>query len=243
MLKKYIRNIALKLAGNYYNNNNSKVLFYHDLHNRLQYTDMSTSLELFKLHVDVILNQGFKIVPEITNNTKQVKIQFDDGFRGLLDCYDYLKSQQIPIEVFIITDKIGCKNYLDKTNIHDLYNDGLISFSSHTHTHSDLSNCSIEDVRNELTISKHILEDMLHQEIVSLCYPMGYFSSSVIRIANELGFTRQYSSIPGSFQNNIKKCVIRRNIAQYADVNELKTILKGSHLLFEKRYLKRHFKI
>ena len=44
----------------------SKVIFYHDIHSNDRYTDMSTSIELFKKHIQIIEENGYEIVSHIT---------------------------------------------------------------------------------------------------------------------------------------------------------------------------------
>ena len=65
--------------------NKSKAIFYHDVHKKNKYTNMSTSINLFLKHIDIIVNNNFKVVSNINNETNQIEISFDDGFQGIYD--------------------------------------------------------------------------------------------------------------------------------------------------------------
>ena len=88
-MKQLIKLGILKLGKIIYNNDDSKIIFYHDVHSDKKYTDMSTPMELFKEHIKIIKENGFEIVPKITKKKNQIMITFDDGFKGLYDNFDY----------------------------------------------------------------------------------------------------------------------------------------------------------
>ena len=242
MLKKAIRNIILNCTAYLFNNRESKVLFYHDIHSGAQYTEMSTTLNDFQKHIDAIHLLDFEIVADISKKTRQVKIQFDDGFKGLYNCIDFIYKHKIPIEIFIVTSWIGKEGYLSVKEIKELQKSNLIRFSSHTHTHPNLGEINDDEIRYELNKSKQVLESITGEEVKSLCFPKGSFSNSVIQIAEELGYKEQYSSLPGSSHDLFLGVAVRRNLLQFANVSEVKNVLKGAHMIFNDKYLSRQFK-
>ena len=50
----------------FYFRKRSKVIFYHDIHSDKQFTEMSTSIDLFKKHIRILRNSGYDIVANIT---------------------------------------------------------------------------------------------------------------------------------------------------------------------------------
>ena len=242
MLKKAIRNIILKCTAYLFNNRDSKVLFYHDVHCGAQYTEMSITLKKFQKHIAAIHLLDFEIVADISKKTGQVKIQFDDGFKGVYDCIDFIKKHKIPIEIFIVTSWIGKEGYLSEKEIKELQASNLIRFSSHTHTHPNLGEINENEIRDELSTSKRFLESITGEEVKSLCFPKGSFSNPVIEIAEELGYKEQYSSLPGLSHDLFQGKVVRRNLLQFASVSEVKSVLKGAHMIFNRKYLSRQFK-
>lgn len=242
MPKHTLRHIFLKLASLFYSNFESKVLFYHDIHCGKRYCEYSTPIELFKIHIDTIRNANFEIVKKITSKYGQIVIQFDDGYKGILDCLPYIETEQIPVEIFVITNRIGGENYLSQSDIERMLSTGLVKFSSHTHTHLKLNQYDSTTVTNEIKTSIEILKTITKTNIDSICFPYGYFSSSVIDCCDAQGINHQYSSLPGSYHNFFMNKVIRRNLVQFASKRELIWALKGAHSIFNERYINQHFK-
>ena len=108
------------------------------------------------MHVETIKKANFEIVRNISVQQKQVIIQFDDGYKGILDCMPFIISKKIPIEIFIITDFIGKKNYLSQEDIKYLHSTGLVKLSSHTHTHKQLSHCDLKTILEEINIKGNL---------------------------------------------------------------------------------------
>ena len=67
-----IKNTIINLSALIKNSDDSKCIFYHDIHSDNRFTDMSTSVDLFEKHISIIRELGFEIVHEITKE----KIRF-----------------------------------------------------------------------------------------------------------------------------------------------------------------------
>ena len=240
-MKSKLRNIILKFGVLLFSNRNSKILFYHDIHKDNSYSDMSTPLELFKKHIKTIRQGSFDIVSEITQKENQIKLQFDDGFKGIFDCLSFLVKEEIAVEVFIITSLIGKENYLSEEQIIKLSNSGFVKISSHTHSHQELNNITEELLEHELLNSKYILGKILNKNVDSICYPFGFFSKSVIQKCQSSEYIYQYSSLAGSYHDNPFENVYRRNLVQFASCDELILILKGANIVFNMLYFAKHF--
>ena len=53
-LKSIIKNTLIKISVFFLNSRKSRCIFYHDIHSKVRFTDMSISTELFKNHVQTI---------------------------------------------------------------------------------------------------------------------------------------------------------------------------------------------
>jgi peptidoglycan/xylan/chitin deacetylase (PgdA/CDA1 family) len=60
--------------------------------------------------------------------------------------------------------------------------------AAHSHSHAELDQLSDSALRNELSMSKILLEDRLGQEVSALAYPYGYSSPRVTRAVNAVGY-------------------------------------------------------
>lgn len=60
---------------------------------------------------------------------------------------------------------------------------------SHTHTHRRLDSLSVDDVREELSRSKKILEDVIQKNVDIISYPYGNTNSEIISLAKAVGYS------------------------------------------------------
>ena len=221
----------------------SRSLVYHDIHSDNCYTNMSTSLDMFIKHINVIREMDFDIVSEITKDEGQIQLTFDDGFLGIYDNISVINELDLPVKLFIITSFIGKPFHLDKNQLVELSNNPLITIGSHSHSHRRLNTLDKGELRYELTYSKKILEGLVGVPINDLCYPEGKFDKRVVKIARDVGYINQYSLIPGAFLTELFKNVRRRSLVQYANKKSFKSILKGGDDILERWYIKKHFKL
>jgi peptidoglycan/xylan/chitin deacetylase (PgdA/CDA1 family) len=241
-LSSFIRISIIRFASLFYKSKKSKVIFYHDIHAGKQYTAMSTPIKLFKRHIQIIRENGYEIVSEITENYGQIEICFDDGFLGLYDNIELIKELNVPIHLFVISSFLGKENYINKEQLIVLNNLSQITISSHTHTHQVLNLISEKSIIEESEKSKNTIEKLLKTEVNSICFPEGKFSKKVVEIANSIGFKKQYSSIPGFYHVKDYPTVIQRSLVQFAGKEEFKAILKGGDHILAFWYKMKHFK-
>jgi len=77
---------------------------------------------------------------------------------------------------------------------------GGMTFGSHTHTHELLARMPAERQREEISISKEILQSELRTDIDTLAYPVGLphtFSQDTIRALRETGYQAAFSFYGG----------------------------------------------
>lgn len=231
-LSSFIRIAIIRVASIFFFSGRSKVIFYHDIHSNKKYTFMSTSIELFKNHINIIRENGFEIVNEITKPLGQIEICFDDAFLGLYDNIELIKELNIPIHLFVISSYLEKENHINKEQLLLLNKLSQIRISSHTQTHQFLNIASESLLKNELENSKNLLEELLNISVDTICYPDGKFNNTTVELAEGVGYNRQYSSLPGFYFNDFLPNVKRRSLVQFAGKKEFKAILKGGdHVL------------
>lgn len=235
-----IRKLVIRFASFFYYKKRSKVIFYHDIHSEKKYTKMSTPIELFQTHINIIRESGYNIVSEITNPYGEVEICFDDAFLGLYDNIKMIKDQNIPIHLFVISSFLDKECYINKEQLKQLNNIPQVTISSHTHTHQVLSELSSTKVNHELKRSKKILSEILQRDVQVICYPEGKFSKLIIEIATAIGYSKQYSSLPGFYFNDYSSNVKKRSLVQFANAKEFKAILKGGDHILYNWYISKH---
>ena len=236
-----IRVVLIKLASLFYFKKRSKAIFYHDIHSEHKYTNMSTPVDLFKKHIQIIRDSGYEIVSKINKPTGQIEISFDDGFLGIYKNINVIKELKTPIQLFIISSNLNTPNYINKSQLLELDSLSQITIASHTHKHSSLNKISESEIVIELETSKKLLENILNKQINSLCFPEGKFNKKVIEIAKKMGYPNLYASIPGFYFNQFSVGVIKRSLVQFARKGEFKAILKGGDHILSKWYQIKHY--
>ena len=240
-LAKFFKVSLIRFYAFLFASNRSKVIFYHDIHSKTIYTSMSTSIRLFKRHIDIINEMGYEIVSEITKPTGQIEICFDDAFLGLYENIEFLKQNNIPIHVFLITSYLGKNGYINQRQLLELKKLDFVKISSHTKTHRTLNKLKAIEIDAELRGSKKIIEDLLAVPVEDLCYPKGVFNDAVIKIAKSAGYKRQYCSLPGFIC--LDDQVVRRSLVQFASEKEFRAILKGGDHILYFWYRFKHFRV
>jgi len=242
-IRSLIRVNFIKLFSYLSASNESKVIFYHDIHSSSIYTDMSTSVDVFIKHVKIIRDLGYQIVPRINNPIGQIEISFDDGFKGLHDNLCVIHDLNVPVQVFCISSKISevNSNYLNHNELIEMNASPNIRIGSHTHAHKDLTLLSEKNINFELSMSKDFFHDLLDIKVDSMCFPYGRFNNKVIEVAMDLGYVDLYSSIPGLYFDKFHSCVIKRSLVQFSSSSEFKSILRGGDHILAKWYENKHY--
>ena len=106
---------------------------------------------------------------------KPVMFTFDDGYEdNYTTLFPLLKKYNVPALIFLITDYIEKRpGYLTWAQIDEMQKSGLVTFGSHTCSHRRLRSLTDEEIWQELTQSKQILEEKLARPVTALCYPYG----------------------------------------------------------------------
>jgi peptidoglycan/xylan/chitin deacetylase (PgdA/CDA1 family) len=73
----------------------------------------------------------------------------------------------------------------------------LVDFQSHTASHPILTQCTTDEIMNELGNSKRTLELLLHKPIVHLSYPNGAYNDQIIAAAKAVGYQSARTAVCG----------------------------------------------
>lgn len=167
------------------------------------------SAEMFEKQIKLIKEKGYqalkleeveeayiqqKDLPE-----KSVLITLDDGW---LDNYTYAfplaKKYNIPIAIFLSSALIGLDSeLLAWEQAQEMYDSGLVSFSSHGAHHRRLRDLSDEEVLSELNDSKKTLEEFFSTSIHSFCYPFGACDRRVRKLFKQTDYKLDFGTRKG----------------------------------------------
>ncbi|MEE9119350.1 MAG: polysaccharide deacetylase family protein [Calditrichia bacterium] len=155
-----------------------------------------------------------------------VVVTFDDGFESsYYNALPVLTRYNIPATMFIVSDRVGSSNdwmlsrgfphrkIMSWSQLRELTDAG-ICLGSHTQNHPDLTELSNGSVRDEVRISKQILEDAIGKSVSYFAYPYGLFNQKVQNAVEEAGYRAACSTRSGFNGCDIDHFALRR-IAVY----------------------------
>lgn len=119
---------------------------------------------------------------------RPIVITFDDGYKDFkTEAIPLLEKYGFSATVFVITEKIGQKNYLSWEDIKELPQKG-IEVAAHTKTHPHLNLLSVEKIDEEVIASKEILENELGFKVHFFSYPYGIYNDQIIERLKKAGY-------------------------------------------------------
>lgn len=184
------------------------ILMYHHIQQSGADDRLSVSADNFKKQMEFLSKRKYKVVSleELIKHLKSQKplphnlvaITIDDGYEdSYLNAFPALKSNNLPAEIFLITNYIGQEGYLIWKEIQEMAAN-RIDFGAHTKTHAWLA--SLEDIqllRDQILGSKTILEAKLNRPVNFFCYPGGGISDLAKQVVVESGYHGACATHPG----------------------------------------------
>lgn len=124
--------------------------------------------------------KGKQTLPE-----KAVIVTLDDGYKdNYTDMLPIMESRGMKATVFMVTNDIGLPGYLTWDMLRDMQNRG-IEIGSHTANHLPLTEMSPVDAREEVQLSKTLLEWNGIKTIFGLSYPNGKYKDFMPQMLKE----------------------------------------------------------
>jgi peptidoglycan/xylan/chitin deacetylase (PgdA/CDA1 family) len=109
---------------------------------------------------------------------------------------------------FVSTNQIGMRGFLDATQIRELDRRGHL-IGSHSASHpTRFSICTPAQMREEWTVSRTVLEDILGHEVTIASVPGGYYSKAVARSAAASGVRMLFNSEPVTKLDEVDGCSV-----------------------------------
>jgi peptidoglycan/xylan/chitin deacetylase (PgdA/CDA1 family) len=147
----------------------------------------------------VSLAEGLELLKEARSLKNTWVITFDDA---LFDFYTtavpIIREFKYPVTMFVPTGMLGGKANWDSYDKSkslmtweqlEKCQQWNVSYGSHTVHHAVLTECEDSLIRDELTVSLHMLRDRLANVIPALAYPGGFHNLRVRQATKAAGYT------------------------------------------------------
>ena len=229
-----------------------KALMYHSVGippEEAKLKSLYTHPKLFERQIKTLKKLGFKSVDskELTDFIngkdlhKSICITFDDAYKDVFEnALPVLKTYNFKAIIFVPVALVGEYNKWDfeKLNVkkpvaswEDIKNALKEGFEigSHAMSHAPLSTLDNKSLKQEVELSKKILEDKLGVEITTFCYPYGDYDDRVIDAVKEAGYKLAFSVNSGHIKKGDDPYLLKR-IHMRHNTNVFRLLLKLSKL-------------
>ena len=177
----------------YFSNDEGVLSIMYHRFNEFKYPSTNISMDIFKKHVELILDanltfyhpKDFENEFDIPKKEKKILLTVDDAFQSFYDnAWPYLKKNQIPFVLFVSTEPVGNKGYMNWDQIKEIERSEFGVIGHHSHSHDYLIDKSEEVFLDDIKSSNRIFKEKLGYVPTLFSYPFGEYS----------GFMRDYIS-------------------------------------------------
>ena len=160
------------------------VLMYHRFEEN-KYPSTNIKIQAFKEHLNIIKKNKYEFLnPKDFNSEfnkvskeKKILITIDDAFSSFyLNAWPILKQDRIPFILFVSTETVGKKGYMDWNEIIDISKEDFVLIGNHSHSHDYLTKFKFDDFKKDIEQSIKIFERKLSYKPNFFSYPFGEYS-------------------------------------------------------------------
>jgi len=150
--------------------------------NETKYPSTNIQMDIFEKHINIIRSSGYnfldpKFFPKIffeEKIEKKILLSIDDGYYSFYEhAWPYLKKNKIPFIIFISTEAIGKKGYMNWNQIREIEKHDFVTIGNHSNSHDYLVNFSFEEFKQDINRSIKIFESNLGYNPIFFSYPFG----------------------------------------------------------------------
>ncbi|GAB4316592.1 MAG: hypothetical protein Kow0074_04620 [Candidatus Zixiibacteriota bacterium] len=173
-----------------------------------------TGLEITRLSplrfsriIDLIEDSQLPVLPpESAIGRQGILLTFDDGFASVSEsALPILAARGAKAMIFLVAGSVGrsdqwdirllgsARPMMNWAQVRYWSERGMV-FGSHTLTHADLTVLSPKALREELVVSRYMIEDRIGRPVTTLSYPFGRHNRRVRDAAMEAGYTSAFAT-------------------------------------------------
>ena len=227
-------------------------LMYHRFDEH-KYPSTNIQMDIFKNQIEIIeeLNIDFvnpyNLEEKISkiHDTRKILLTIDDGFQSFYDnAWPILKNKNIPFILFISTEFVGKKGYMDWDQIKEIENSELGMIGNHSHTHEYLVDEEDKKIIDDINRSVILFKKNLGHSPKYFSYPFGEYSNNFKAIVKKLNFNIAFGQHSGLIDGTKDSLELPRFPIneKYGDLDRFKFLLNllpfpFKHIYPENRYL------
>ena len=163
--------------------------------NETSYPSTNIQMDIFKEHINTIKSSGYKFISakqfsktfSEEKTEKKFLLSIDDGYYSFYqNAWPFLKEHKIPFIIFISTEAVGKKGYMDWNEIRDIEQYDFVTIGNHSHSHEYLVNFQFEKFKQDINKSINIFKSNLGYNPNFFSYPFGEWSLKQKKFIEEI---------------------------------------------------------
>ena len=210
-----------------------------------KYPSTNIKIKDFKSHINLIRSSNIQFISHKEfedsigkfNTNRKVLLTVDDGFSSFYEnAWPILKEEKIPFVIFINTETIGSRGYMDWNEIKEIAKFDFVHIGNHSHSHDYLVDKTDEEIRKDLLTAKKIWKTKLNYETKFFAYPFGEYKNSYKKIVEDLGFIYGFGQHSGVIDKTKDKLELPRFPIneKYGKLERFERLLKTIPFPFKK---------
>ena len=153
--------------------------------NENDYPSTNIKMEIFKKHIEIMQNNKHDFIDpkNFANNfynikkQKKILLTVDDAFSSFYEnAWPYLKEKRIPFILFVSTQPVGNKGYMNWEQIKLVEKEDFAYIGNHSHSHKYLINYDFENFKKDINESIEIFKNKIGYNPIFFSYPFGEYS-------------------------------------------------------------------
>ena len=153
--------------------------------NEAKYPSTNIQIDIFKKHLEIVKQSNFDFYDPITlqnefivpKQSKKILLTIDDGFESFFkEAWPILKKDEIPFILFISTEPIGKKGYMNWKQIKEIEKSDFAVIGHHSHTHEYLIDKTNEEFVSDIEKANILFLKNLGYVPSLFSYPFGEYS-------------------------------------------------------------------
>ncbi len=228
----------------YFSNDSGILTLMYHRFNENNYPSTNIRMGVFKDQIKIIkdLNYNFYDPNFLINdfnkpkNEKKILITIDDGFKSFYnEAWPFLKENRIPFILFISTEPVGKKGYMNWSEIMEIEKSDFAVIGHHSHTHEYLIDMNNSEFENDIEISSNIFKKKLGYIPQIFSYPFGEYSK-YMRDYISKNFKIAFGQHSGVVDLNKNKFELPRFPIneKYGDLKRFKSLVNYNPLEFKR---------
>ncbi len=185
---------------------------------------LAVSLKKLQNQLDLIQNLDYTTInfQNIENGEipeKPIILTFDDAYNDFyIKAFPELKKRNMTAVMYLPSNKLDTEGYMTLKQIKELRGNN-IEIGSHSLNHANLGSLDEENLRKEIFESKHFLEKLTDQKVLSFCYPYGIYNSHIRSLLEEAGYKYGLTTKTGHAKFNKQFDLSRHKVYSDTDIN------------------------